>query len=146
MFLSEDYRTLDGASDTIVWHRSVPDGPHAIGQDQPLHDLFPPLLQMIEQLQSRKYVVHLICCMRDHFAMFNSQVERQMAVDLLDAARRTRAAYEYIFQASPLADSLLVASYDSLVLRPKARRVFVEGLGLTFRDIETVDGTAKWYF
>ena len=88
----------------------------------------------------------MICCVRDHFAMFQSQIERKMADGVQDAAQRTKAAYEFIFSASPRADSLLVASYDSLVLRPIARRVFVEGLGLKYREIHTKDATAKVVF
>ncbi len=145
IFSEEDYSTLDEASEQIVWHRSVPDGAHVVGRDKPVDHLFPPLAEMIEQLRQRDYRVHLIVCVRDHVAMIKSQINRQMAADMKDGVRRVRAAYEYIFAVAPRADSLLVVSYDSLVTRPKASKVFVEGLGLKYVPVEVKDATAKWY-
>jgi len=145
IFKEDDYSTLDQAADRIVWHRSVPDGAHVVGRQAPADHLFPPLAEMIDQLRQRDYRAHLIVCVRDHFAMIKSQISRQMAADMKDGARRVRAAYQYIFSIAPQADSLLVVSYDSLVTRPKASRVFVEGLGLSYVPVEVKDATAKWY-
>ena len=145
IFREEDYSTLDGAEDRIVWHRSVPDGAHVVGHENPVDHLFLPLAEMIAQLQQRDYKTHLIVCVRDHYAILKSQISRQMSVDMLDGMRRVRSAYESIFSIAPKADSLLVVSYDSLVSRAKAPRVFVEGLGLRYVPTEVRDGTAKWY-
>jgi len=145
IFREDDYSTLDDAGERIVWHRSVPDGAHGVGRNSPVDDFFPPLPEMIRQLQTRDYRVHLLVCVRDHFATIKSQVSRRMAADMQDGLRRIRSAYEYVFSIAPKADSLLVVSYDSLTSRPKAPRVFVEGLGLDFVSVAVKDATAKWY-
>lgn len=145
IFKTEDgYAGLD-VDRSIVWHRSVPDGAHEIGPDNPLTRLFPPLEEMIQQLQDREFVVRLIVCVRDPYAIMQSQVSRHMASDLDDAFERMTVAYHYIFSVGELADSLIVASYDSLVTHGDAPRTFVELMGREFKPVEVKDGTGKYY-
>lgn len=146
IFKEEDnFQGIKDCKTDLVIHRSVPDGAHKIGPENPLDDMFPDLEAFFAACKEAGYKTHLVVCVRDHYAIMESQVTRNMSTDLKDAVNRMRVAYEYIYRVSPLADTSLTVSYDSLCVRDAAPQVFIELFGREFNPVEVRDGTAKYY-
>ena len=147
MFKEEDELSFDNAVpfNKVIIHRSVPDGFHKVGKEHPYDEMFPGLENISKQFKKRDFSTILVICVRDHYAMMKSQINRQMASDPKDAITRTQKAYQYIFESTKYFDSFLVVSYDSLVTRKSAPKVLMDNLGLDFSPIRVIDGTAKWY-
>ena len=146
IFRSEDgYAGLTGVEKDIVWHRSVPDGVHSTGLDTRSCDQFPPLAAMLNAIAANGFKVVLVICVRDPYAIMESQLNRSMAGSMRDAFTRIGDAYKWIFAAAGGVDQLIVASYDSLVTHKEAPRVFVELLGREFVPVPCIDATGKYY-
>ena len=125
----------DGTS-PIVWRRSVPH-----------KQRYPDLTRLVERLRTHEYVVQAVVTTRDWHAMLRSQVALGHTPDIGKARHRTRRAYLHIFKhLDALGVPYIVASYESLVQRPRRALAAIAGeLGLPAPVVDVYDGNEKWF-